>query len=74
MWVEEEVRRVRVKFTCENLEGEDEVCLEASAFQREEVELARDEDLSLAVLQGVGPSPVGLYQPSVLRRWLPMHT
>ncbi len=30
--------------------------------------MARDEDLSLAVLQGVGPFPVGLYQPSVL--WL----
>ncbi len=36
--------------------------------------MARDEELSLAVLQGVGPSPVGLYQPSVLGRWLPLHT
>ncbi len=30
--------------------------------------------LSLAVLQGVGPSPVGLYQLSVSGRWLPLHT
>ncbi len=35
--------------------------------------MTHDEDLSLAVLQGVGPSPVGLYQPSVLGRWLPLH-
>ncbi len=34
--------------------------------------MARDGDLSLAALQGVGPSPVGFYQPSVLGRWLPM--
>ncbi len=51
-----------------------------SAFHREEVELvkpflmARDGELSLAVLQGVGPTPVGLYQPPVLGRWLPLHT
>ncbi len=32
--------------------------------------MARDEGLSLTVLQGVGSSPVGLYQPSVLGRWL----
>ncbi len=31
--------------------------------------MARDEDLSLAVLLGVGPSPIGLYQPSVFGRW-----
>ncbi len=36
--------------------------------------MARDEDLSLAVLQGVGPSQVGLYAPSVLGRWPPLHT
>ncbi len=36
--------------------------------------MARDEDLSLAVLQGVGPSPDGLYQPSVLGRSLPLQT
>ncbi len=36
--------------------------------------MARDEDLSLAVLQGVGPFPVGLYQPSVLWRWLSLYT
>ncbi len=35
--------------------------------------MARDGDLSLAVLQGVGPSPVQLYQPAVLGRWLPLH-
>ncbi len=46
----------------------------ASAFQREEVELARDEDLSLAVLQGAGLSQVGLYLPSVLGRWPPLQT
>ncbi len=79
--MEEEVRRVKVNFTFDNFEGQDEVSSEASAFQREEVgvgeafpHLARDEDLSLAVLQGVGHSPVGLYQPSVLGRWLPLHT
>ncbi len=77
----EEVRRVKVNFTFETFEGQDEVSSEASVFQREEVELAkpfphmaRDEDLSLAVLQGVGPSPVALYQPSVLERLLPLHT
>ncbi len=31
--------------------------------------MARDEDLSLAVLQGAGPSQVGFYPPSVLGRW-----
>ncbi len=36
--------------------------------------MARDEDLSLVVLQGVGPSPVSLYPPSVLGRWSPLHT
>ncbi len=36
--------------------------------------MARDEDLSLAVLQGAGLSRVGLYQPSVLGRWPPLHT
>ncbi len=46
----------KVNFTFENFEGQDEVSSEASAFQREEVELTRDEDLSLAVLQDVGPS------------------
>ncbi len=67
-----------VNFTFENFEGQDEVSLEAAAFQREEVELAKPflmacgEDLSLAVLQGVGPSPVGLYQPSLLGCWLPL--
>ncbi len=33
--------------------------------------MARGKDLSLTVLRGVGPSQVGLYQPSVLVRWLP---
>ncbi len=33
---------------------------------------ARDENLSLAVLQGVGPLQVGLYPPSVLGRWPPL--
>ncbi len=36
--------------------------------------MARDKDLSLAVLQDVGPSQVGLYQLSVLGRWFPLHT
>ncbi len=36
--------------------------------------MALDEDLSLAVLQGDGPSQVGLYPPSVLGRWRPLHT
>ncbi len=39
-WAEEEVSRVKVKFVFENFEGQDEVSSEASAFQREEVELA----------------------------------
>ncbi len=40
-WAEEEVRRAEVNFTFENLEGQDEVSSEVSAFQREEVELAK---------------------------------
>ncbi len=35
--------------------------------------MARDEDLSLVVLQGVGPFPIGLYQPSVLWRWFSLY-
>ncbi len=34
----------------------------------------RPRDLSLSVFQSVGPSPVGLHQPPVLGRWLPLHT
>ncbi len=49
-WAEEEIRRAKVNFTSENVEGQDEVSSEAPASQREEVELA---------LQGVGSSPVG---------------
>ncbi len=37
----EEVRRVKVNFTFENVEGQNKVSSEASAFQREEVELAK---------------------------------
>ncbi len=44
--MEEEVRRVKVNVTFENFEGQDEVSSEASAFQREEVELARRWTLS----------------------------
>ncbi len=40
-WAEEEARRVKVNFTFENVEGQDEVSSEASAFQPEEVELAK---------------------------------
>ncbi len=40
-WAEEEIRRVKINFASENFEGQDEVSSEASAFQREEVELAR---------------------------------
>ncbi len=36
--------------------------------------MARDEDLSLAVLQGAELSQVGLYPPSVLGRWPLLHT
>ncbi len=39
-WAEEEFRRVNVNFF-ENFEGQDEISSEASAFQREEVELAK---------------------------------
>ncbi len=38
---EEDVRRAKVNFTFENLEGQNEVSSEVSAFQREEVELAK---------------------------------
>ncbi len=41
VWVEEDVRRVKVNFTFENFGGQDEVSSGASAFQREEVELAK---------------------------------
>ncbi len=47
--------------------------MKATVFQREEVELAKPY-LSLAVLQGIGPFPVGKYKLSMSRRWLPMHT
>ncbi len=40
-WAEEEVRRVKVNFAFENFKGQDEVSSEASAFQREEVELVK---------------------------------
>ncbi len=40
-WAEEEVGRVKVNFTFENVEGQDEVSSETSVFQREEVELAK---------------------------------
>ncbi len=36
--------------------------------------MARDEDLSLAMLQGTGPSQVGFYPLSVLGRWPPFNT
>ncbi len=39
--MEEEVRGVKVNFIFENFEGYNEVSSEASAFQREEVELAK---------------------------------
>ncbi len=35
------VRRVKVNFTFKKFEGQDEVSSQASAFQREEVELAK---------------------------------
>ncbi len=40
-WAEEEVRWAEVNFTLEHLDGQDEASSEASAFQREEVELAK---------------------------------
>ncbi len=40
-WAEEEFRRIRVNVIFENFEGQDEISSEASAFQREEVELAK---------------------------------
>ncbi len=55
VWAEEEVRRVKVNCTFENLEGQFEVSSEASAFQ---VELAKP-FLMWHVMEGVGPSPVG---------------
>ncbi len=41
MWAEEEVRRVKIHFSCKNFEGQDEVSSEAPAFQRDEVELVK---------------------------------
>ncbi len=40
-WAEEEFSRVKINFSFENFEGQDEISSEASAFQREEVELAK---------------------------------
>ncbi len=40
-WAEEEARRAEANFTSENLESHGEVSSEASAFQRDEVELAK---------------------------------
>ncbi len=40
-WTQEEIKRIKVTFTFGNFEGQDEVSLEASAFQREEVEKAK---------------------------------
>ncbi len=39
--MEEGVRGVKANFTFENFEGQDEVSSDASAFLREEVELAK---------------------------------
>ncbi len=39
--MEEEFRRVNINFSFENFEVQDEISSEASAFQREEVELAK---------------------------------
>ncbi len=39
--MEEEFRRVKVNVSFENFDGQDEISSEASAFQREEVELAK---------------------------------
>ncbi len=39
--MEEEFRRVKIIFSFENFEGQDEISSEVSAFQREEVELAK---------------------------------
>ncbi len=38
---EEEFGRVKINFSFENFEGQDEISSEASAFQREEVELTK---------------------------------
>ncbi len=38
---EEEFRRVKINLSFENFEGRDEISSEASAFQREKVELAK---------------------------------
>ncbi len=40
-WAEEEINQALVFFTFENFEGQDEVSSEASAFQQEEVDLAK---------------------------------
>ncbi len=40
-WAEEEFRHVKVNFSFEDFEGQNEIYSEASAFQREEVELAK---------------------------------
>ncbi len=40
-WAEEEISRAQFNYTFESFEGQDEVNSELSAFQREEVELAK---------------------------------
>ncbi len=40
-WAEEEFSQVKINVSFENFEGQDEISSEASAFQREEVELAK---------------------------------
>ncbi len=65
---------MNVNFTLENFEDQDEISSEVSAFQREEVELAKPFLIWHLTSQGLGPTPVGLYQPSVLERLLPLHS
>ncbi len=55
----EEIRRADVNLTFENFEGHDEVSSEASAVQREEVELVKPFLIWQAAFQGVEPCPVG---------------
>ncbi len=59
-WSEEEVRRVKVNFTFENLEGQIRgvrVLMRSGRFAKAFPHMTRDGDLSHVVFQGVEPSP-----------------
>ncbi len=65
-WVEEEIKRAKFNFTFEDLEGQDKFSSGESALKRVDgafPHIARDRDLSLVVLQGVGLQLVNISLP-----------